>query len=518
MRLQYKLALGSVLLMGSGVLGIGISSYHLIQQTRHGELESKAELLLRSFVDKYNDALQRKDTAALAKGLHDLTSDPEIVYGVCRDMEGKIIAGAGMDRAAAFELSTLYRLRKAHDPIVAQTVAGNILGVSMVAKAKAKPQTAESFFIPNPEPATAQGVGIIGIGLSKAPTMNFIKNVRHELATFVAGTLALTLLISWGFASMISQPMRALLLAIEEIGKGNLHYALDVHSRDEIGQVARAFNGMTADLRRAHGQLVETKAQLEQRLKELAANNRELQSAQEKVVRSEKLAAIGKLASGVGHELRNPLGGIHNALYYIRDCLKGTTLSTDDPSLLEFITLAEKEIKSSNDIIGDLLEFSRVIKLSSHSADVNAVLGDARHSLEVPATVKIVEDYQEGLPKAEIDPQKMRQVFINLALNAFHAMPKGGELRIESRLEGAAQDPQSRILVRFRDTGIGIPPDIVDKIFEPLFTTKAKGTGLGLSICQGFVQAHGGRISVESEVGKGTVMTVALPLGGAATA
>jgi signal transduction histidine kinase len=486
---------GSILLVGSGVLGISIFSYTLIKNARQDELESKADILLRSFADHYAEAIKRKDEAKLIKGFQDLTNDPAVIYGMSLDMDGKVISHTSINQVGHFELETLRQVRESPTSIVMENRPDQLLDAAMVVRAGKK------------------DVGIARIGLSRKPAEDFVRNVVGRMATVTAAALALTLLCSLTFAWMISQPIGALLQGIEEIGKGNLLYAVGIRSRDEIGQVARAFNDMTEDLRVAHAQLVDANIQLAGRLKDLAISNKELKAAQEKVVRSEKLAAIGKLASGIGHELRNPLGAIRNAFYYIKECLSDTALAKEDPNLMEFIAFGEKEIRSATDIIGDLLEFSRVVKLTRHSTDVNALLLDARKSLEVPANVELIEDYQKDMPPAIIDPQKIRQVVINMTLNAIQAMPKGGQLRIATRLEGERGNPSSRISILFKDTGVGIPKDIQDQIFEPLFTTKAKGTGLGLSICQGFLQAHGGAISVDSEPGRGAAFVIAFPLG-----
>ena len=337
MRLKHKLVSGSIILVGSGVLGISIFSYSLIKHARQEELESKGGILLRRFADHYVDAIKKKDEANLIKGFQDLTNDPAVVYGMSLDMDGKVISHTSINQVGRFELETLRRLRETPDLIVMQNRPGELLDAAMVVKTAQK------------------DVGIVRIGLSRKPAADFVRNVGHGMATFITGALALTLVSSLTFAWMIFQPMGALLHGIEEIGKGNLNHLVGIHSRDEIGQVARAFDDMTSDLRIAHEHLVDANTKLEGRLKDLAISNRELQTAQEKVVRSEKLAAIGKLASGIGHELRNPLGAIRNAFYYIKECLGGTTLAKEDPDLMDFIAFGEKEIKSATDIIGDLL-------------------------------------------------------------------------------------------------------------------------------------------------------------------
>ena len=227
-------------------------------------------------------------------------------------------------------------------------------------------------------------------------------------------------------------------------------------------------------------------------------------------MRTEKLAAIGQLAASVSHELRNPLGAIRNAIYYIRESLKGAQILKKDPELEEFILLADKEVSRANQIIGDLLDFSRSIKLLRGLTNIAVVLRETLKSLEIPSNVKIQVDAAPDLPQVLVDPGRMVQVFANLILNAVQAMPEGGELRITAE----ADNPEGRaqLSIKFKDSGTGIPPEIKNKIFEPLFTTKAKGTGLGLPICASIIQAHNGTIAVESEDGKGAAFTIRLPL------
>ncbi|MGQ0645097.1 MAG: sensor histidine kinase [Elusimicrobiota bacterium] len=317
------------------------------------------------------------------------------------------------------------------------------------------------------------------------------------------------------FRRTILRPIQRLIAAMRDLRGGNLAARLDdPASGSEMVELTRSFNEMTRDLRRAEEELKEINAELESRVQqrtgELKRANEDLRESQEKVVRSEKLAAIGQLASGVGHELRNPLGAIQNVIYYLRDSLSDNPALKQDPALPELLDIAQKEIKGATNILSDLLDFSRVVRLAPASCAVETVLEETLQVLQVPPSVKVIKDWAAGIPAAVMDHQKMKQVFTNLAQNAIQAMPLGGELRISARLESGDRGPG--VAVEFKDTGEGISPEFIKKIFEPLFTTKAKGTGLGLAICQGIVEAHGGRIQVASELGKGSAFTVLIPL------
>ena len=214
----------------------------------------------------------------------------------------------------------------------------------------------------------------------------------------------------------------------------------------------------------------------------------------------EWLAAIGKTTAMVGHDLRNPLTVITNAVYY----LKNKYGSSIDSNSNEMFQLIEKSIEHSNKIINDLLEFSGEIKLEMAETDPKTILKEALLLVAVPKNIQMV-DATQSKPRIVVDTQKMQRVFINLIKNAIEAMPEGGKLTIgTSEVNGSVE-------FSFSDTGIGIPKENMEKIFSPLFTTKTQGMGLGLSVCKRMVEAHGGSISVESTVGKGASFKVVIP-------
>ena len=245
---------------------------------------------------------------------------------------------------------------------------------------------------------------------------------------------------------------------------------------------------------------------------ELRASNEELQTAhdklletQEQLIRSEKLAAIGQLASGVGHELRNPLGAIKNAGFYIRRRVTNTDLPKTEPRVIEFLDIINEEVNSANKVITDLLGFSRVAKPTVAPANIAGIIEDALRYTPVPENVALIKEINNSLPMVMVDGEQIKQVFLNIALNALQAMPEGGRLDIR------AADKGKFVEVEFIDTGGGIPDDIKKKIFDPLFTTKAKGVGLGLSVCKTIIERHEGDIKIKSQVGKGTTFTLSLP-------
>jgi signal transduction histidine kinase len=260
------------------------------------------------------------------------------------------------------------------------------------------------------------------------------------------------------------------------------------------------------ELRAANEELRATEEELRASNEELQAANEHLKETQEQLIRSEKLAAIGKLAGGVGHELRNPLGAIKNAVYYIKGKLINSELAKTESRIIEFLGIMDDEINSSNKIINDLLNFSRVAKPAVSPTKIRKVMEDALPYLTVPENIEVINKLNDNLPEVEIDADQIRQVFVNIATNAIQAMPEGGKVTIDARKGNKFLE------IVISDTGDGISEDMIRKIFDPLFTTRAKGIGLGLAVCKSIVERHGGAIEVESRVGEGAIFTIKLPL------
>lgn len=227
----------------------------------------------------------------------------------------------------------------------------------------------------------------------------------------------------------------------------------------------------------------------------------EVEEQQAQLMRSERLNAVGSLASTVGHELRNPLSIINNAAFYLN-----MKVPRDDPKVARNLDIIVREVHNATRIIEDLLDFSRVRPPQPSPLSLRALVQMALERQPVPEKVTVENRVPDELPKVWVDPNQMQQVLTNLISNAFEAMPAGGTLCLDaSVVEGRAQ-------LRVADTGEGIAPENLSQIFEPLFTTKTRGVGLGLALVRRVLEAHQGSITVQSEVGKGTTMIVALPL------
>jgi signal transduction histidine kinase len=218
-------------------------------------------------------------------------------------------------------------------------------------------------------------------------------------------------------------------------------------------------------------------------------------------VKSERLAAIGQVAAMVGHDLRNPLTGISGAAYYLKMKLGANA----EKKMLEMLEIIEKDIQYSNKIITDLMDYSREIKLELTETTPKSIIAESIFLAQVPEKVQLADSTQNE-PRIKIDIDKMKRVFANFIKNAVEAMPQGGKLAISSRVSG------NDVEFTFIDTGVGIAKEVSEKIWTPFFTTKAKGMGLGLALCKRIVEAHQGKISVDSIVGEGTTFTITIPL------
>lgn len=217
---------------------------------------------------------------------------------------------------------------------------------------------------------------------------------------------------------------------------------------------------------------------------------------------SRKLATIGKLAATMNHEIKNILWIIINSVYFLNMRLKGSM----DEKVKKHLNILQTEINNANKIISDILSFVRIKSPSYIKTEINSVVKESIFRASIPKIVKTQTKLGKNLPKIKIDIAQIKQVFLNIIINAFDAMPKGGELKITTK------QSDKFISIAFKDTSVGIPKENIKKIFDPLFTTKAKGFGLGLAGCQDIINGHKGKIEVESHEGKGATFTIKLPI------
>ena len=324
------------------------------------------------------------------------------------------------------------------------------------------------------------------------------------------------LLLSYLVHRMIYLPLKDLDDGAARLASGDLEYTIPVRSKDEFGQLARSFNSMTKALRKSRVELEDWGRTLEEKVEEAT---RELHKAQAESARSEKLASVGLLAAGIAHELNNPLTGVLTFSYLVRKNLPDGSPDAED------LDLVIRETKRCASIIRRLLDFSREKTPEKTFSNLNVLVEDAVQLIAQPAQVhdiSISTNLDEQLPAVWIDENLIKQVIMNMLVNAEHAIEGGGHITIRTRLLGTEKCPdsmdeaQETVEIAITDTGCGIPSEDLQRIFDPFFTTKGvgKGTGLGLSVSHGTIEAHGGTIEVESTVGKGTEFRIYLPVDG----
>ena len=270
----------------------------------------------------------------------------------------------------------------------------------------------------------------------------------------------------------------------------------------EVNGTVKSYLAIWIDITERKKAEEELRKQRNHLAKKIEERTKELQEAQEELVRKGKLAILGQLAGGVGHELRNPLGAIKNAAYFLNMALR-----KPEPEVKEMLELLQKEVTTSEHIISSLLNFAQPKSPIRRKTNINDILLEMLSATTVPENVKVISQLDESIPLIPADPEQLREVFSNIILNAIQAMPEGGQLTIKSRVS-----TPEWVAVLVSDTGVGITKENLTKVFEPLFTTKAKGIGLGLAVTKSLVERHGGTIEAQSESGKGSTFTVRLPV------
>lgn len=282
-------------------------------------------------------------------------------------------------------------------------------------------------------------------------------------------------------------------------------FSISVYSPQKEYFVA-VFDVIT-DRKRAEQEL---KIYTEHLMEMVAERTREVRQAQEKLIRQERLATLGQLAGSVSHELRNPLGVISNAVYFLK-----LTQPDASETIKEYLDIIEKETRTSDKIVTDLLDFTRIKAVERERVDVSTLLRQTLQRHPVSAPLEVALEIPPDLPPVLADPQHIVQVLGNLVANACQAMEDSqstSEAPLVMKFILSASLHGDMIEIAVQDTGAGIPPENMGKLFEPLFTTRTKGIGLGLAVSQRLAEANGGHIEARSQLGQGSTFTVILPV------
>lgn len=330
-------------------------------------------------------------------------------------------------------------------------------------------------------------IAVLNINYSLNRTkMQMLNASRIFVMSSVAITIFLALTISFLLVRFVKKPLDNMVDTMLKVEQGDFAVRIEYKGKDEIGRLIDSFNSMVDRL-------------------DIVQKELELLHFQQ-LERADRLASIGEMAAGIAHEIKNPLAGISAAVTIIKD-----DMPDGDPRGAILGEVVD-EVKRLDKTVNDLLFFGKPSLPELDCVDINSILMTTlKFASQYRGVVQIEKriNLQPDLPPVYADDKQMQQVFLNIVLNAYQAMPSGGVLGITSSL--AVRNGIEYVRVDISDTGSGIPPQILDKIYAPFYTTKAQGTGLGLPICSKLVKLHKGDIRVSSNISTGTVFTVELP-------
>ena len=361
-------------------------------------------------------------------------------------------------------------------------------------------------------PASQQVLGVLDTNLSLAQTdVKLAESSRQMLLYTLVAMVLISVLSGFSVWRIVGRPVKALHVGTERLAQGDLGYQITPGANDELGELAASFNQMSRQLQTANEEILAWTRTLEERVEQKTV---ELNRAHEHVLHAEKMASLGKMAAVLAHEINNPLSGI---LTYAKLVSKWLEREDGDPAHREetrqCLGLIVAESRRCGDLVKNLLTFSRAAPMNLQPVDLNQVVDRclrlAQHQLELAG----IEVHVAASPEAAMtlcDAAQIEQVLLALVLNAKDAMPRGGNLWLTTRLS----EQKKEAVIEVRDDGTGIAPEVLPRIFEPFVTTKDSehGVGLGLAIARRIIEQHQGRIDVNSELGRGTAFTIALPL------
>ena len=448
------------------------------------EVEKRALVMARALDSATAADLVTYNYVSIEQTVSKFSKEPDVVYAVVLDKEGNVAAQYLRD----YPLSRFVQRQPAGGPDLLPATHEILLPGK-------EREAVYDVNLPVMVEGSADPWGTIRLGISLTGMHKEIARTRWQIAGF--GVLGL-LLGSAGvtfLARHMTRPIQALTQGVSAVARGDLSQRIEVTSRDELGRLSVAFNDMTAQLVRVR--------ELEERLR-----------------RADRLAALGTMAAGIAHDIRNPLTSI-----LIFSQLM--SLHHDDPDVrAKFDRVVPRELERVQTVIEDMMELARSSALHLEPTSLNEVLTQVVELYEGQATaqgIKISREFAPDLPFCMADRKRLHRCFSNIISNGIQAMAGGGDLAIEtdlvsgSRFSESPEDASaagipsgSALRVVISDTGQGIPPERLSRIFDPFYTTKEKGLGLGMAITHRIIEDHNGTIDVQSHVGLGTTFTIQL--------
>ncbi|MGA1999394.1 MAG: ATP-binding protein [Terriglobales bacterium] len=509
---------------------LGYANIRLHRQQLEAETLTSAERTSDVIKRSTSYYMLRNDREALYRTINTMADEPGIVKIRIFDKEGRIEYSSDpreVNRSVDKRAEACYAchaqaqpLAKLNRPdrfrIYRANGSGRVLGI--INPIENEPACSNAACHAHPASQHILGVLDTNLSLAKADA-GLAESTRLMLIYIVLAVIVISVLTGVFVLRLVHRPVRILKRGTEELAKGDLGYQIAVESTDELGDLANSFNVMSLQLRAANEEITSWARTLETRVED---KTNELKRAHEHMLQVEKMASIGKMAAVVAHEINNPLSGILTYAKLLKKWIQKVEGNEQKRvEIRECLDLVESESKRCGDLVKNLLMFSRTAPMNLEWADVNMVVDRCirlvQHHLDL-GNVQLQVETATDLPLLHCDPAQVEQVLLALVMNAIDAMPRGGNLMVRTR-----SLPQSRqIEIQVRDDGVGIPPDLLPRMFEPFLTTKetGKGVGLGLAISKTIVERHGGVIEVESQPGRGTTFYIFLPVdavGGQAT-
>jgi signal transduction histidine kinase len=445
----------------SGILGFFFVRTETLARNR--ELNERAAQIVADARFHLEYPVLVRDRKAMRNAVREVMSARDVIYCRVEDREGQVLYQEGTKGEGPSRDFT--------GPLVTKMV-----------------REAEALMLDGPGVISEEiGRVTLTFSLSGLNRMIFVMT-----RTITLGVLTAILLASLGayllLRRLIGRPVAILVRATERIAGGDLKHKVALATEDEFEKLGNSFDRMTVSLR----------------------------TAQEELVQREKLTLLGQLAGSVGNELRNPLGVMTNAVFFLENKLPDA-----DETVKEYLAIIQSEIDGSQRILSDFIDFFRTRTPRPQQVEARKLIEESLARSFSPENITVSVDLPETLPPLYVDPAQIQQVFRNLTSNALQAMAGGGSLLISEKKIihtgacGSDCRPEGHFMgISFSDTGEGIPLENMKNLFQPLFSTRSRGIGLGLPICQNLVGANGGWIEVTSRPGEGTTFTVMLPAAG----